>query len=483
MNALLFVASFLVTFLTGLAYIPHVSTLGAALPQSPAVFETSLQSPITSSATTMTLTANAVRGGGALSGYNCFTIDEGSAQAEYACGTVSGTTVSSMSRGISPSTGTTTVSDLQFSHRRGANVKITDFPVIQILKAQANGQDTYPNSLSFDAIASYTSALTFTTQSNQLASVKYAENYANAVISGGSPTSTETFGGKVELGTALEAASSTDLGAAKPTVMQTKNATDTPQSGCASGFSSTGGAGCSVIAQLTGKIRQTWLDLTSSWAFTGTVSIAASSAKNLTLNSLAYNFPSVRSASSSVLSEDGSGNLTWVNPGVRILYQNSNVNVGTTNSSTTTLQTVPIPANTLGNTAKALRLSGMWSNNNVGGKCYADLEFGNGSASTTLGFAYANEGGQAAASSDYQIAFMNSMMYATSTTGQSTFTWGSVGMNSTGNVGTNDGKSANVPWSTMTAYNLAAATYIAFSARSTGATCTLIGATVELLSS
>src|SRR5665811_1297356 len=81
--------------------------VGVALPSATAVFETSIASPISSSATTMTLTTNAIRGGGSLSGYNCFTIDEGSAQAETICGTVSATTVSSLTRGISQSTGTT----------------------------------------------------------------------------------------------------------------------------------------------------------------------------------------------------------------------------------------------------------------------------------------------------------------------------------------------------------------------------------------
>lgn len=31
----------------------------------------------------------------------------------------------------------------------GANVKITDFPLIQILRNQANGADTYPNPLRY----------------------------------------------------------------------------------------------------------------------------------------------------------------------------------------------------------------------------------------------------------------------------------------------------------------------------------------------
>jgi hypothetical protein len=83
-----------------------------------------------------------VRGGTALSGFNCFTIDEGRTDMEYVCGTVSGTTVSSLTRGIDPVTATTTNATVQFAHRKGANVKITDFPIIQRLRQLANGSST-----------------------------------------------------------------------------------------------------------------------------------------------------------------------------------------------------------------------------------------------------------------------------------------------------------------------------------------------------
>lgn len=124
--------------------------VGAALPQATGVFETSLASPISSTATSMTLTSNSVRGGGSVSGYTCFTVDEGTAQAEVICGTVSSTAVTSMTRGISYADGITAVAANKFSHRRGANVKITDFPLVQILKAQNNGDETFPNPLKYD---------------------------------------------------------------------------------------------------------------------------------------------------------------------------------------------------------------------------------------------------------------------------------------------------------------------------------------------
>ncbi|WP_375158732.1 hypothetical protein [Bradyrhizobium sp. RDT46] len=48
----------------------------------------------------MRLVANGVRGGGALSGFECFTIDEGRTDAEYVCGTISGTSVTGMTAAL-----------------------------------------------------------------------------------------------------------------------------------------------------------------------------------------------------------------------------------------------------------------------------------------------------------------------------------------------------------------------------------------------
>lgn len=162
----------LITTLAYHGFIGNNTGLGVALPSGTAVFETSLASPITDTATTMTLTANSVRGGGSLSGYECFTIDEGTAQAEFVCGTVSGTTVSNLERGISPADGVTEDADLQFSHRRGANVKITDFPLVQRLASQNDGSGTYENVLSYAAGVTPTG-------NNNLTDVEYVLSVVN----------------------------------------------------------------------------------------------------------------------------------------------------------------------------------------------------------------------------------------------------------------------------------------------------------------
>lgn len=206
------------TLWVSVAYLP-TPVSGASLPSATAVFETSLASPITSSATSMTLTANSVRGGGSLSGYTCFTVDEGSAQAETICGTVSATTVSSLTRGVSQATGTTTVSALQFAHRRGANVKITDFPVLQIMKAQLNGEDTLPNLLT------YAAATPACAKAGQLCDYTYVTNLA---FSGAGVVDASTVArGFVEIATQIEAASSTAQGSVGLLVLPASLSTST----------------------------------------------------------------------------------------------------------------------------------------------------------------------------------------------------------------------------------------------------------------
>lgn len=315
-------------------------TLSAALPQGVAVFETALQSPISSSATSMTLTANSVRGGSTLSGYNCFTIDEGSSQAEFVCGTVSGTTVSSLTRGVDPVTATTTNATLQFAHRRGANVKITDFPLVQIIRNQLNGNDTFNNILNYQYSPDYTSASTTAVAS---------KGYVDGVAFSGSPDASETVKGISELSTTAEAAAGTSAGATGARLV-------IPASMC----SSTPSANVlCVITSAAGKIAQGFLDLTQSFTWSGnqmfnasttmtaTTTIAASNvlSRAVFFNNLPYAFPSSRGATNSVLTENGSGTLTWSTPSVaRYTYASTSLGATATNGYATSTANMVIPA-------------------------------------------------------------------------------------------------------------------------------------------
>lgn len=195
---LLIATTLLITIIGGGYYFlyPQPLGVGAELPDAPALFETSLAAPITATADSFTLTSNTVSGGGSLSGYQCFTIDEGSAQAEFVCGTASGTAVTGVTRGISPSDGVSEVAALKFAHRRGASVKITDFPVIQIIRNQNNGEATFENALRYAGSVVPSSA-------DDLADV----GYVLSVVNGG----TVNFDALVVSGTAGETLATSTL--------------------------------------------------------------------------------------------------------------------------------------------------------------------------------------------------------------------------------------------------------------------------------
>jgi hypothetical protein len=247
---------------------PHPD-LGAALPSGTAVFETSLQSRISSTDTSLTLTANSVRGGSTLSGYNCFTIDEGRTDAEYVCGSVSGASVTSLERGIDPLTGTTTNSTLKFAHRVGANVKITDFPLIQRLRSGLNGGDTLPNTIH------YASGVT-PTATGDLADKEYVDGVA---FSGaGIIDATAIAKGVAELATGCEAASSTSAGGSGNLVVPASLATST--------FINSTLSACKVVSTgNTGLIDENFLSSTTARNATTTGAFAATATSSVYIGS------------------------------------------------------------------------------------------------------------------------------------------------------------------------------------------------------
>lgn len=200
---------------------PELFKLGASLdiPTPVALFETTLASSISTSATTMTLTSATDKDGTVLASSTYgFIIDEGTASEEMVLADCTSTACTNMIRGISVLTGTSTVAALQKAHRRGASVKITDGPILLILKRIVNGEGLFPRTLRYKSTASACSNV------DDICDKAYIDNSVNQ----GAATSTQTNGGIVELATATEAASSTDLGANQPLVLQAKNATSTP---------------------------------------------------------------------------------------------------------------------------------------------------------------------------------------------------------------------------------------------------------------
>jgi len=128
------------------------------IPKSSAHFATTLASKISAADVSMSLVSATDKAGNALSGLYGFVVDRGSAAEEFMLGTVSGTTVTILTRGLDPGDGKTQQASLQQAHRRGAPVEITDYPVLAILARILNGDETFPNKLAYASHPSISAA-------------------------------------------------------------------------------------------------------------------------------------------------------------------------------------------------------------------------------------------------------------------------------------------------------------------------------------
>lgn len=135
-----------------------------------------------------------------------FTIDEGSPSVEYVLGTASSSNrIVDMVRGVSVTTGTSSVSSLQKGHGRGAEVKITDAPVIMQMARILNGIGDLTNVIHY---SSGVSTASIALDSRNLVNVELL----NATAFGAIPPASITAAGFIELATGCEAASSTSAG-------------------------------------------------------------------------------------------------------------------------------------------------------------------------------------------------------------------------------------------------------------------------------
>lgn len=258
-----------------------VGAAGTEVPTIVALFSTSLASAISSSATSMTLVSATDKDGNTLASSTYpFIIDEGTASEELVIADCTSTACTNMIRGVSVLTGTSSVTALKKSHRRGASVKITDGPQLMILSRMLNGIGKLPN------VISYLSHPTFSS-GTQLVDKTYADSIA---IAGGA-TSTESTAGISKLATQLKMASST-FDSTDPTVIYSLYSTSTPSAVCGL---------CVPITQNNGKLHQSFLDLTQTYNFSGLLTLsggfiatASSTFTNATtsFNGVAYGYPS-----------------------------------------------------------------------------------------------------------------------------------------------------------------------------------------------
>lgn len=184
-------------------FVRGSQNFGASIPTVVANFSTSLQSRLTSSDTSMTLVRGTDAAGNALSGYMCFTLDEGSSSQEHVCGTATGTSVTGLLRGIDPRDGNLEVTALKKAHAKGGSVKVTDFPIIGILARQLNGQESIPT------IIYYPGSQNFSLAS---ASAIVDKNYVDGVAIAGCANATLLLQGCAELASVAEIEAGTGLG-------------------------------------------------------------------------------------------------------------------------------------------------------------------------------------------------------------------------------------------------------------------------------
>lgn len=118
------------------------SELGVRIPTVVALYTDSLATRLTNSGTSFTLVRGTDKQSRSLSGYYGFVMDEGSPSEEFFLATCTGTACTIVARGIDVQDGETEVSALKFEHRRGATVKMTDYPILTFLARVVNGQES-----------------------------------------------------------------------------------------------------------------------------------------------------------------------------------------------------------------------------------------------------------------------------------------------------------------------------------------------------
>ncbi len=209
--------------------------------------------------------------------------------------------------------------------------------------------------------------------------------YIDAGLNAGAATSTFQNIGIVWLASkAQQAASTASSTTGAPLVLTSGFATSTPNASLSAGFVPvTGASGFLSSLFIATSSQYTWAGLNT---FTATTSQACSNLLNIAciFNGLAYQFPSVRGASSTVLTEDGTGKLTWITLPSGVLLQDGNTYATSATAATTSVKTITITPGQFGAndsiniTGVFLRASGTTAAGN------GAISIGSGSASTTI---------------------------------------------------------------------------------------------------
>jgi len=123
--------------------------VGASIPTVIAVYQDSIASRISNSATSFTLVRGTDKQSRALAGFYGFVLDEGTTSEEFLTANCTATACTIVARGIDVQDGETEVAGNKYEHRRGATVKITNYPQLAILSRILNGQESASSTFSF----------------------------------------------------------------------------------------------------------------------------------------------------------------------------------------------------------------------------------------------------------------------------------------------------------------------------------------------
>jgi hypothetical protein len=236
--------------------------IGATVPSVVAAFQTSLASKLTSSETsTMTLVSGTTGDGTTLNGTYGFTLDEGTSNKEYILATCVDTACTSLVRGISVNTGTSSVAALKKEHRRGASVKITDYPLLAIITNILTGGDSLPSGIKFGSDGFITGLATTTPTDLSSAITLYQLQQATST---GGVNASETAKGVGEIATQAEAAAGTSAGSTGARLLLPASmATTTPSA-----------TTLIPITNTSGKLSSNFIDQTANYTWSGSSSMA-----------------------------------------------------------------------------------------------------------------------------------------------------------------------------------------------------------------
>ena len=188
-----------------------------------------------------------------------------------------------------------------------------------------------------------------------------------------------------------------------------------------------------------------------------------------TFNAIEYGWPVAQNASSTVLAKSATGQLSW-NKAPIILIQDTASPSGS-NAATTSIATYAIPANTIG-TNGFMRYNVYFQSTTIVGAQFAGVSFGNGTATTSIGFVHLNNNG-GPAPTPYDASISGTIRNINSASSQSA-----------AGIGIGSGLTTNIKgqyMATSTAYNTAATTYLSVDIKAASDTITARGFTLEII--